>query len=50
MLDVVVQGMSSVVGKERLVRCVAVAAALSVVLVQWVVVVVWHVGMAKDTA
>ena len=50
MLDAVVQGMSRVVGTERLVQCVAVAAVLSVVLVRWVVAVVWHVNMAKDTA
>ena len=50
MLDVVVQGMSRVVGTERLVQCVAVAAVLSVVLVRWAVAVVWHVSMAKDTA
>ena len=50
MLDAVVQGMSRVVGKERLVQCVAVAAVLLVVWVQWVVAVVWHVSMAKGTA
>ena len=53
MSDVVVPGMVDVVGKETLVWFVAVAKVLSVVLVvlvRWVVAVVWHVNMAKDTA
>ena len=50
MLDVVAEGMARVVGTERLVQCVVVAAVLSFVLVQWGVAVVWHVSMARDTA
>ena len=50
MLDVVVLEMPDVVDKEMLVLYVDVSNVLSVVLVRWVVEVVLHVSMARDTA
>ena len=50
MLGVVVLEMPDVVDKEMLALYVDVSSVVSVVLVRWVVEVVLHVSMARDTA